>query len=85
MLMIGPGTGVAPFRGFLQELAHHKAAGQKLGGSHLFFGCRNRDIDFIYRPEFETAATDGTLAALHTAFSREQVRRDTLGLLRIHV
>ena len=51
VIMIGPGTGVAPFRGFLQKLRHrngNRSAEEKIGDTWLFFGCRNKNLDFIY-------------------------------------
>jgi len=72
LVMIGPGTGVAPFRGFLQERAARAAEGASLGTSWLFFGCRRRDEDFLYRDELESYRSGGTLTHLETAFSREQ-------------
>jgi len=71
LIMIGPGTGVAPFRGFLQERAAKARAGAALGPSWLFFGCRNREEDFLYRNELEGFAASGHLTHLVTAFSRE--------------
>ena len=75
LVMIGPGTGVAPFRGFLQERRAKAAEGQQLGASWLFFGCRRCDEDFLYRSEMEAFAADGTLTHLETAFSREQTEK----------
>ena len=53
ILMVGPGTGVVPFIGFMQE--RHAAQGQQsdleLGPAHMYFGCRQFDVDYIYRDE----------------------------------
>ena len=71
VIMVGPGTGVAPFRGFVQERALQKEQGKPVGETHLYFGCRNKEKDFIYREELEKYVEDGVLT-LHTAFSRDQ-------------
>lgn len=68
MIMIGPGTGIAPFRGFLHE---RRALGHK-GSNWLFFGERSSATDFLYREELEGMQKDGHLTRLDTAFSRDQ-------------
>lgn len=71
MIMVGPGTGVAPFRAFLQERQYRKATGK----NWLFFGDRNAATDFIYRDELEAMQADGVLTRLDLAFSRDQAEK----------
>ncbi len=68
MIMVGPGTGIAPFRAFLQEREFRKANGK----NWLFFGDRNASTDFIYREEIEAMQNSGLLSRLDLAFSRDQ-------------
>lgn len=71
LIMIGPGTGVAPFRGFLQARRATAQSGGKLSEAMLFFGCRRRDEDFLYEQDWNGFTADGTLTAFTCAFSRE--------------
>jgi len=71
VIMIGPGTGVAPFRGFVQE----RAATGATGRNWLFFGARHMERDFLYQTEWQAALKRGTLHRLDLAFSRDQAER----------
>jgi len=71
MIMVGPGTGIAPFRAFLQE---RRATGAK-GRNWLFYGDQRSATDFMYRDELESMQRDGGLTRLDTAFSRDQAEK----------
>jgi sulfite reductase (NADPH) flavoprotein alpha-component len=71
VIMIGPGTGIAPFRAFLEE---RQATGQK-GDNWLFFGEQRSVSDYLYKEQFLGMHADGLLTNLHTAFSRDQGKK----------
>jgi sulfite reductase (NADPH) flavoprotein alpha-component len=73
-IMVGPGTGIAPFRAFLQE----RVASGATGRNWLFFGDQKRGTDFLYEEEWQELLAKNHLARLDTAFSRDQ-------LLKIYV
>ncbi len=71
VIMIGPGTGIAPFRAFLEE---RQATGQT-GKNWLFFGEQRAQLDFLYKDQLEGMHSDGVLTHLDTAFSRDQAKK----------
>jgi sulfite reductase (NADPH) flavoprotein alpha-component len=68
IIIVGPGTGIAPFRAFLQ----HRAATGARGRTWLFCGGQHEASDFLFRDELHAWCADGTLSRLTTAFSRDQ-------------
>lgn len=68
LIMICSGTGIAPFRGFVQERALRAAAGGPIGRALLFFGCRHPDVDYLYRDEWEAWERQGVVE-VRPAFS----------------
>ncbi|MEH7391354.1 sulfite reductase subunit alpha [Bacillus sp. JJ1503] len=68
IIMVGPGTGIAPFRSFIQEWEVNQAAGR----TWLFFGDQHEATDFLYQDELEKYQQDGVLTKLDTAFSRDK-------------
>ncbi len=71
VIMVGPGTGIAPFRAFLE---HRQVLGQK-GPMWLFFGEQRRISDYLYEQQFAQMQRDGVLTKLHTAFSRDTAKK----------
>jgi len=71
MIMVGPGTGIAPFRAFLEERQAREAKGK----NWLFFGDQHRESDFIYEAEIGEMSKSGLLSRLDLAFSRDQAEK----------
>ncbi|MEM9127467.1 MAG: sulfite reductase subunit alpha, partial [Pseudomonadota bacterium] len=71
MIMVGPGTGIAPFRAFLEERRERGAT----GANWLFFGDQHRSSDFIYEDEIGAFSSSGLLTRLDLAFSRDQAEK----------
>lgn len=68
IIMVGPGSGVAPFRGFIQERAAQAKSGEKVGKTILFYGCRRPSEDFLYKDEWDVSRPSlrkTTTAAIH--------------------
>ncbi|ETN02337.1 hypothetical protein, variant 1 [Phytophthora nicotianae INRA-310] len=73
MVLIGPGTGVAPFMGFLQHRYYEaKDASVTRGDAYLFFGCRRQSEDWLFKEQMQEYASNGALRQLFIAFSRDQ-------------
>ncbi|XP_026047582.1 P450 (cytochrome) oxidoreductase b isoform X1 [Astatotilapia calliptera] len=72
VIMVGPGTGIAPFMGFIQERGWLKQQGKEVGETVLYFGCRHKNEDYIYQEELEGSEKNGVLTKLNVAFSRDQ-------------
>ncbi|KAJ8010495.1 hypothetical protein DPEC_G00075680 [Dallia pectoralis] len=75
LIMIGPGTGVAPFIGFLQQREKEREENPEVvfGETWLFFGCRHRDRDYLFREELQGFVGIGTLTHLKVCFSRDSL------------
>ncbi|XP_042194480.1 P450 (cytochrome) oxidoreductase b [Callorhinchus milii] len=72
IIMVGPGTGIAPFIGFIQERAWLQQQGKQLGETVLYCGCRFQAEDFLYQEQLEQWQQEGVLTQLNVAFSRDQ-------------
>ncbi|GES75561.1 sulfite reductase (NADPH) flavoprotein alpha-component [Rhizophagus clarus] len=72
VIMAGLGTGMAPFRAFIEERAYRKAQGKEVGPMVLYFGSRHRSMEYLYGEELEAYNIEGLLTHLRLAFSRDQ-------------
>jgi len=73
LIMVGPGTGIVPFIGIIEDRelqSKNQDPSSLFGPSHLFFGCRLPDSDYIFKDKLEQAKQVGLLSELHSAFSR---------------
>jgi sulfite reductase (NADPH) flavoprotein alpha-component len=75
MVMAGLGTGLAPFRAFVQYRAVLKKEGKPAGPMIMYYGCRYRKRDYIYADEWESYEKEGVLTAVRVAFSRDQAHK----------
>lgn len=71
IIMVGPGTGIAPFRAFMQQ----REVSEKKAPSWLFFGDRNFTTDFLYQSEWQQYLKEGVLTKANVAFSRDQIEK----------
>jgi NADPH-ferrihemoprotein reductase len=88
IIMVGPGTGVAPFRGFIQERAEQAKKGEDVGQTVLFYGCRKQSEDWLYKAEWEvgfnySSTSVSRWSANHLAGIQEGSRRQANHLQRI--
>lgn len=76
VIMVGPGTGFAPMRALLQERSHSKhTLKQPVGPNVVYFGCKDRKLDYIYQDEIKNFEKSGDIDLLRVAFSREQAKK----------
>lgn len=79
LVMIGPGTGVSPFIGFLQhrsKMISNASSSASIGATWLFYGCRSKDLDFLFKEELDTFVSDGILTKLLVSHSRDSPLSD---------
>ena len=76
LILVGPGTGIAPFLGFLNHRKALATTDATIGSVEVFFGCRHENHDYLYREELQILKEDGVIDHLHTAFSRDGTRKE---------
>lgn len=76
MIMIGAGTGLAPLRGFLQELSIRAEKGEKIGKTLLYFGCEHPEVDFLYKEELHSWESKGVvfLRPTFSSSSKDEIK-----------
>lgn len=75
VVMVGPGTGCAIFRAYLQYRAWYKQQGNEPGKAIFFFGCRKQSADYIYADEWQQHVATNVLTTFGVAFSRDQTKK----------
>jgi len=77
IIMVGPGAGIAPFKGFVDEKAYLARTGGEnpYGEMTLYFGCKGREWDYLYREELTQYCAEGIIKDHHVAFSREHAQK----------
>lgn len=76
IILIGPGTGIAPMRALLQERRYQRDVQKKnIGSNTLYFGCKKRSLDFLYQDELEAMQKENVLNNMYLAFSREKKQK----------
>lgn len=86
LVLVGPGTGIAPFMGFLghREALESDATDVASGSVEVFFGCRHADHDYLYQEELWAFEKEGVITHLHTAFSRDGAKKEYVQDLMIN-
>lgn len=75
VIMVGPGTGCAIFRSFLQQRQVLKSKGTSVGPAAFFFGCRHQEKDYLHKEDWEELVSQGILQVFDPAFSRDQKQK----------
>ncbi len=76
LVLVGPGTGIAPFLGFLDHRKASATADTPSGSVEVFFGCRHANHDYLYREELQALSEEGVIDHLNTAFSRDGAKKE---------
>ncbi|PRP81109.1 hypothetical protein PROFUN_01943 [Planoprotostelium fungivorum] len=85
IIMVGPGTGLAIFRSFVQERRQQRSRGLTVGPTAFFFGCRGRETDYLHGEEWEEMLREGVLSLYSVAFSRDREEAERMDRGRNYV